>query len=120
MEYSLSSGQVAALVEQEMRSITNPSVIEQLKRWLVTPRKSSRDWDYGEPGTKYDCWIVLEHRDSNTAVAYCERGFGPKKPWGLLFIQGQYQSMGMDSGWFPHLEEAFLDSWACEKTTPAQ
>ena len=55
---------------------------------------SMRGWDFGEPGQKFPCWIVLDHLPTNTCIAYCENGFGPSYPWGLLFIKGQHLSMG--------------------------
>jgi hypothetical protein len=54
---------------------------------------------YGPPGQKYTCWTVLEHRPSNTGIAYCEEGFGPSFPWGLIFLSGPHMNIGMDAGW---------------------
>jgi hypothetical protein len=85
---------------------------------LIPPRREDRDWDYGVAGQKYPCWIVLEHRPSNTGIAYCAEGFGPADPWGLLFLQGEHLSMGMDAGWFTTLEGAFRESPACEFPPP--
>lgn len=85
---------------------------------MVAPYPSERVWDYGLPGQTYVCWIVFEHRDSNTAIAYCSEGFGPKNPWGLLFIEGPYMSMGMDSGWYDNLEWTYRESSAFEETHP--
>jgi hypothetical protein len=45
-------------------------------------------------------------------TAYCEEGFGPECPWGLV-SSGEDESMGMDSGWFPTFMEAYFDSFAC-------
>jgi hypothetical protein len=59
----------------------------------------------------YPCWIVLEHAPSNTAIAYCAEGFGPGCPWGLLFLEGEHLSMGMDSGWFTYLSMRFASRW---------
>ncbi len=71
-----------------------------------------RAWDYGTPGEKFLCWVVLEHAASNTGIAYCEHGFGPTMPWGLLFLSGPHMSMGMDSGWYEHFLEAYFESKA--------
>ncbi|CAG0933531.1 hypothetical protein TFLX_03094 [Thermoflexales bacterium] len=70
----------------------------------------------GKKGQTYPCWIVLEHKESNTGIAYCDYGFGPKDPWGLVFLSGD--SMGMDSGWFSSLEDAFRESMAREGPNP--
>src|SRR5260221_7478632 len=76
-------------------------------------RIEERGWDYGAPGESYPCWLLLAHRPSNTAIAYCEFGFGPATPWGLLFLEGtQHMSMGMDSGWFDCFLDAYFDSKA--------
>jgi hypothetical protein len=69
-----------------------------------------RGWDYGKPGEEFPCWLVLEHAASNTGIAYCEHGFGPSMPWGLLFLSGQHMSMGMDSGWYERFLEAYFES----------
>ena len=74
--------------------------------------------DYGEESRTYPCWIVLEHRASNTGIAYCAYGFGPGDPWGLLFLGGPHLSMGMDSAWFVTLEDAFRQSPACDVPAP--
>ena len=70
-----------------------------------------RPWDYGQPDS-YICWTVLEHPESNSAIVYCDGGFGPKSPWGLVCLSGSYMGMGMDSGWFTNLEDAYRDSFA--------
>jgi len=57
--------------------------------------------------------MVLVHPASNTGIAYSEFGFGPRTPWGLLFLEGtEHMSMGMDSGWFSHFLDAYFDSKA--------
>jgi hypothetical protein len=53
---------------------------------------------------------VLEHVERNLAVAYCPEGFGPRCPWGLLWLAGPWTSMGMDSSWYLTLEDALRDS----------
>ena len=56
---------------------------------------------------------------ANTGIAYCPEGFGPRDPWGLVFLSGEHMSMGMDSGWFTSLEDAFRESSAWEgENTP--
>jgi hypothetical protein len=76
-------------------------------------------WDYvgggwGEGPSEYPCWVVLDHEASGTGIAYSEYGFGPRRPWGLVFTADtdERRSMGMDSGWFPTFLEAFFESWA--------
>jgi hypothetical protein len=55
---------------------------------------------------------VLEHTPSGTGVAYSEQGFGPRYPWGLLWISGKYLSMGMADAWYDSLEDAVRESFA--------
>ena len=105
---------ITDLVEAEVARASSANVSALIRSLLVTPRCEERPWGYG-PERSYPCWIVAEHPSSNTCFAYCEKGFGPKSPWGLLFISGNYQSIGMDCGWFQSLEEAVLDSCATDQ-----
>ncbi|MCA8987098.1 MAG: hypothetical protein KDA78_05625 [Planctomycetaceae bacterium] len=105
-------------VAAELSRIVDGEVLCLMKPLLVSPRCEMRVWDYGEPEQTFPCWIVLEHAPSNTCVAYCEYGFGPSSPWGLLFITGQHLSMGMDSEWYTYLEDAFRESMAWDGDNP--
>lgn len=96
---------ISHLVEQEIAKISQAELIETIRKYVVTPRCENRPWNYGEPNQTFPCWIVMEDRNQNAAVAYCEEGFGPHDPWGLLFVDGPHLSMGMDSGWFSNLED---------------
>ncbi len=72
-----------------------------------------RDWDYGVEGEQYVCWDVLEHHASGTGIAYCESGFGPRSPWGLVWLEhSKNMSIGMDSGWFTTFLQAYFESAA--------
>ncbi|MBX7104593.1 MAG: hypothetical protein K1X57_10965 [Gemmataceae bacterium] len=109
---------MTALVERELAAISDPTV-RDLIQWLrVDPSPVVRDWDYGAPGERYVCWTVLEHRPSNTGVAYCAAGFGPAHPWGLVFLSGPHMNIGMDSGWFATLEGAVREGLAWDCTNP--
>ena len=112
----MTSSQVSALIEEELAQISSPNVVALIRRLLVPPRCEQRPWDYGAPDETYPCWIVAEHSSSNTAFAYCEHGFGPRCPWGLLGLSGEHLNMGMDSSWFTSLEDLLRDSWAWEET----
>ncbi len=105
-------------LELELEAITDVTVLERLNLLLVKPRCEYREWDYGEEGLEYPCWIVADHGPSNTCIAYCEHGFGPSFPWGLLFIAGDHLSMGMDCGWYSNLEDAFRESMAWDGDNP--
>jgi hypothetical protein len=108
----IDSESVERLVFEEIRRASTSQRASLMKKLLVPPRCELRPWSYGAPGEMLPCWIVAEHRSSNTAVAYCDRGFGPRAPWGLLSMDGAHMNMGQDSGWFASLEEAVMDSCA--------
>ena len=99
-----------SLLAAQIEHIEQPELRHCVEEHLVPPRLEERAWDYGQEGQTFPCWICLEDRQSNTAIAFCEQGFGPTYPWGLLFIDGEHTSMGMDSGWFVNLEEAVRES----------
>lgn len=107
---------VAKLARDELNRMAEP-VVAAIRPLLVVPHLEERDWDYGPAGQRFLCWIVLEHPASNTGIAYCDEGFGPGSPWGLLFLEGQHLSMGPDSGWYSSLEDAFRESMACDLPT---
>jgi hypothetical protein len=101
------------LVESELAALDDARVTAHVRRLLVPPNPVMRDWDYGTEDEAYPCWSVLEHMATNTGIAYCERGFGPSSPWGIVFLAGtEYRSIGMDGGWFPHFLDAYFDSKA--------
>ncbi len=103
---------VKSLVEAEVGKLEDAQVASYIRNLLVEPTPAPRDWDYGKPGEQYICWTVLAHPLSNNSIAYCEAGFGPSAPWGLLFMAGEYMSMGMDSQWYPTFLQTFFESKA--------
>ena len=103
----LTAKDIESKVEAEIERSKSPNHANLMRRLLVSPRCEIRPWDYG-PVDSYPCWVVGEHPSTNTAFVYCDQGFGPKHPWGLLNLSGKYSSMGMDSGWFAFLEDAVL------------
>jgi hypothetical protein len=114
----LRAAEIEVRVENEIAEITQPELIELIRTLRVPARCEMREWDYGIDGQVWPCWIFAEHPPSNTAFAYCENGFGPRDPWGLLFISGEIMSMGMDSSWFSSIEDLFRDSMAWEGENP--
>jgi hypothetical protein len=101
-----------ALVENELVRIADTRVTTHIRSLLIEPRPVLRDWDYGVKGQQFVCWNALKHGASNTGIAYCESGFGPQTPWGLVVLEGPHMSMGMDSGWFRTLLGANFESFA--------
>jgi hypothetical protein len=110
--------QIQGLVERELSALHDARVAAHIRGLLVEPNAISRAWDYGAPGQTYPCWAVLSHTKSNTGIAYCEFGFGPRTPWGLVMLSGSSQmSIGMDSAWFESFMEAYFDSMAATDLT---
>ncbi len=102
--------EIAAIVQGEVDTITDPEVLTALTSWLTPPKPIQCAWDYGAPGQAFLCWVVLEHQPSKTGIAYSDFGFGPRAPWGLIWLSKP--SFGMDSGWYSTLEDAFCESVA--------
>lgn len=102
-------------IEQELDRVPDQRIIAHIRTALVEPKIAMREWDYGQPGEQFPCWIVLiDSARPDNGIAYCEHGFGPKRPWGLIWTRpapglGQ-MSMGMDSEWFETFLEAFFNS----------
>lgn len=118
-----SSTEVAMLVDHELERISDSRVLAHIQKLRVEPMAVLRDWHYGEPGQQYTCWTVLEDDRSNIGIAYCENGFGPKCPWGLVSVAGsrrnmsiglESESIGMDSEWFPRLLDAYFECHAAD------
>jgi hypothetical protein len=107
----LTTQDVVGRVQAELLNM-DPAFAAKIRRFLVQPYCVMREWDYG-PQT-YPCWIVLEHDASGTGIAYCQDGFGPRRPWGLLWLRGDRTSMGPDSSWYDSLANAFLESFAAD------
>lgn len=101
-----------SLVEAELSQLNDARVMAHIRGLLVEPRMVMRVFDYGSPGERFPCWSILDHDASNTGIAYCEQGFGPKTPWGLVFLTGQHMSMGSDAGWYPAFRDAYFESRA--------
>jgi hypothetical protein len=104
---------IGEVVAAEMSRIADQRLAEEIRTLLVAPRCEIRKWDYsGQPWNagkgEYPCWIVAR-RDEYIVFAYCERGFGPKCPWGILSADPS-GSMGPDNCWYESLEAAVNDA----------
>lgn len=82
----------------------DPALAQRIRQLLVEPYPVERSWDYGTDGEMVTCWTVLEHTESNTGIAYAEKGFGPANPWGLVALRGDHMNVGTDADWFLSLE----------------
>lgn len=114
-EQTIDEKKITELLSVELTRITNRPELAFVSDLLVKPRREVCTWEYGQPNQEFSCWVVLEHASSNTCIAYCEEGFGPSCPWGLMFTNNAVMAMGMDSAWFSTLEEAFKSSMAWEE-----
>ena len=106
----LNAANLKTQIDLELDRLSDERVLKHIRQHLIPPTVVMRDWDYGDIGQKYPCWTVLEHPSTNTGIAYCEEGFGPDHPWGLVFLSGAHMSTGMDSGWFRSFLGAYFDS----------
>lgn len=99
-----------ALIDRELDQISDARVTTDIRGLLVEPRTVLCDWDYGKPGEQHLCWEVLS---AGVSIVYCESGFGPRCPWGLVALK-QNASMGMDSGWFTSFTDAYFECHAAD------
>src|SRR5688572_28192370 len=104
---------IVEVVAAELSRIADPNLVTEIRSLLVEPRCEIREWDYcgapwndGENG--YPRWIIAR-RDNHVVFAYCEHGFGPRSPWGILSANPS-GTMGPDYCWYPTLEAAVRDA----------
>ncbi|MEM7005226.1 MAG: hypothetical protein AAF498_05050 [Pseudomonadota bacterium] len=95
---------------RELDQLSDSRVLNQIHTLIVEPYMVMRDWDYSDKGQQYPCWTVLEHQETNSGLMFCQNGFGPQHPWGLMLINGEHQSMGMDSNWYNSFMGAYFES----------
>lgn len=70
-------------------------------------------WDWHKPAKQYPAWVVAESSVYDYGIAYPDYGFGPDRPWGLIFLSKN--NFDADCGWFSSLKEAYLDSRLIEE-----
>jgi hypothetical protein len=98
------------LVEAELAAIADPLLRERVRSLLLEPSFIRCSWDYGERDQTFPCWrVARDPQLSGVGVVYCEHGFGPERPWGLVWLDEAVPSMGMDCGWFATFREAIAD-----------
>lgn len=108
---------LTAMIERELAMTSDARVTAHVRALLVEPTITMRRWDYGREGERYACWTVLRHPASNTGIAFCEQGFGPRSPWGLVFLEGDEArtSIGMDCSWYTTFLQTFFESRAASE-----
>jgi hypothetical protein len=97
-----------ALVARELSLVEPPARREALGALVMEPRLEERTWEYAEPSEpeRYPCWVVAEAPARGILVVYCEHGFGPERPWGIL--RRANDSLGMDSECCSRFEDAAI------------
>ena len=101
------------LTANEIARVSDSRVIAHVQALLVEPHIVLHDWDYGEPGQQFPCWMVLDDPKTGAKIAYCEHGFGPAYPWGLVGpVSTPRPSIGMDCAWYTRLLDAYFESFA--------
>lgn len=112
---TVTAQRIRSLVDQELARLNDRRVLDHIRSLLVEPTVVMRKWDYGAEGEAYPCWAVLDHVKSNSGIAYCEFGFGPRSPWGIVALPGSvHMSMGMDCDWSASFLAVYFDSMASE------
>ncbi len=108
-EMNVEGARVQSLVASQSGLIKDRGTRDALLSCLVEPRSQTLQWPYGSGTETYRCWVVAELTADGAAIGYSEQGFGPRTPWGLIWLDDDYP--GQDSGWFTTLHEAYLDSF---------
>jgi hypothetical protein len=108
---------ISARVKSELLPFSDTLIKPVIEALLIAPRPILRSWDYGQPDQQFVCWQILEDPDVGTGIAFCEEGFGPNFPWGLVSLgeSDTRSSMGMDSAWFPTFLDAYFDSFSATR-----
>jgi hypothetical protein len=108
-----SAAEVTAALDEDLAKLRDPRVRASIHAYrLATPTPTRLAWDYGKPGETFDGWLVFADPVQRTGIAYCDHGFGPSSPWGLIATDETCPSMGMDSGWFRRFMDAYMDSFS--------
>ena len=111
------SEHIRSLVAEQLAMVSDAGRREALRALLLAePRREEREWDYGDPGERFQYWVVAEAPERGIILVYCKQGFGPEFPWGFLFtdaagqLEAEELTLGMDAQWNWYLEEAFVRS----------
>jgi hypothetical protein len=96
---------IQKLVEEQTIGIADQELCNELRRHLVEPQRQDREWNYGEAPATFPCWLVATFPAANCGIVYCEQGFGPAYPWGILSLTDVH--LGSDDCWHVSLEHAF-------------
>ncbi len=112
MQMTTAPHQLRQLINIELETVSDARIVKFIREGLIEPTEVMRNWDYGDLGQQYPCWTVYEHLPTNSGIAYCDNGFGPKNPWGLVSPIEDNPSIGIDAGWYPNFLAAFFEGFA--------
>ena len=87
-----------------------------MERHLVEPVLHLRTWEYSAEPCQYPCWLVAKLAKGKVYIVFSEYGHGRTDHWGI--VAPDDKSFGMDSSWFPTLEDAFINSGFWEGPIP--
>jgi len=96
------------LLATEKNAFQNPYALKRFSELEVEPEVGKIKWDYGIE--VFECFVVFKDIHTDTGIVYSESGFGPKNPWGLVFLSKMRS--GMDSSWFSNLFDCFMETVA--------
>jgi hypothetical protein len=97
---------IQRLVKVELSKVSGTTRRSVLAAILIPPQPLYLNWEYGEPGERFKCWLVGLSPDGNYRLVYCDNGFGPEHPWG--YVGATANSMGMDCQWHVGLQHAAI------------
>jgi len=104
---------IRLLVEGAVREISDATVTEGLKSFLVAPRREMRTWDWQKPHAQYPVWVVAESSQYDYGIVFSDYGYAPEHPWGLVF--SSHDNFDADYCWCPSLEQAYKESRLVEE-----
>jgi hypothetical protein len=104
--------EISTLIELELVALGDTEIIDFIRSFLILPTPLILGWDYGSPNEQFLGWSTLEDMTAGARIAFCEQGFGPACPWGLVSLHDTKPDMGQDSGWFTTFLDAFFESFS--------
>ena len=108
---SRSVSAMKALVAKELEAAPDTTCRARLTSLLVEPRFQALSWEYGALDATRLCCVVAEVGDGDRALVYCEDGFGPHDPWGIVSLSEG--SMGSDDQWYGSLYDSAIGAGLC-------
>jgi hypothetical protein len=111
----ISELEIQRLVDAELSIVVELSRREALRATVIHPKAVRLKWNYGKPGQQFQCWVAARSENSQQYIVYCDQGFGPAYPWGI--VGASEDSMGMDGQWHIGLEHAAIGARILEAPT---